>query len=155
MKSITIIGNLAADAMVKKSNSGTEYMTCRVGVNVDGEESAMWFSVRCFDAFTIKHMSQYLTKGKPVIVIGDYSDRLYLDKNNVQQISREINAFRIGFVNTGRGTGSGEEKQSVSAPQQTQQEQQQPKQKEQQPAAKPQPAIQQSASFDENDDLPF
>lgn len=145
MKDITIIGNLGADAIVKSSTSGTEYLTCRVAVRGDND-TTMWFGVRCFDNFTIKHLSQWLKKGKTVAVVGDYSDREYLDKNNEKQISREINAYRISFVGTGGGTGSGEEKVSQQPSVQEQTKAEVRKQAPANPAPQPQ---------NDDEDLPF
>lgn len=147
MKDITIIGNLGADAIIKSSSSGTEYLTCRVAVR-GNDDTTMWFGVRCFDNFTIRHLSQWLKKGKTVVVVGDYSDREYLDKNNEKQISREINAYRISFVGSGNGTGSGEEKAAVAETAKT------PVQKQELPKAGQNPqAAPQSSQDDE--DLPF
>jgi single-stranded DNA-binding protein len=44
---------------------------------------------------------QYLTKGKPIQVIGDFEDNTYQDKNNVCQIGRTVIANSIDFINDG------------------------------------------------------
>lgn len=163
MKIITITGNLGSDAVVKTSNGGTEYMTLRIAVNGDTDDNTMWFSVRCFNNFIIKHLSQHLKKGKTVEIVGDYSDRLYLDKNNTYQISREVNAYNISFPNFGRGDSSGERREAGNQQQNEEKENVQPTQpadsgkaplQKQGKTSQPAPVqTQPDAEFD--DELPF
>ena len=47
-------------------------------------------------------MSQYLTKGKPVIITGTYNDSLYQNKEGQQTISRDIIADSIDFLPNSR-----------------------------------------------------
>lgn len=159
MAFIEIIGNLGADAVVTQGRA-SEYLSCRVCERNGNEETPAWYNVRCFDAFTVKHIGPHLKKGSYVLIRGKYKDNLWLDKNNVQQIGRDINAFSIEFVNSGRGSGSGEAKEQT--PQQTNQPAAQPTQPAAQkppvrkPAPAPAPAPEPQYDYNANDDdLPF
>lgn len=155
MKDITIIGYLGNDAEVKAMKSGNgEFLTVRVAVRDDKDDkSTYWFNVRTFDPFHIKHLAQYLKKGKQVCISGDYTDRLYADKDGNCQISREINAYKIRFVNNDRRQEQGQE-QTFQQPAQTQQAtpvQQKPVAQQVQQA----PAQPEINSIEGDDELPF
>ena len=82
MKSITIIGNLGANAVRRATSEGKELMSFNVAVN-QSDGSCLWFN--CIGNMREK-LLPYLVKGQCVCVIGDLSARLY---NN--QIDLQIN----------------------------------------------------------------
>lgn len=155
MKDITIIGYLGADAEVKTTKNGNgEFLILRVAVKDDKDDKATyWFNVRTFDSFHIKVLAQYLKKGKQVCISGDYTDRLYADKDGNCQISREINAYKIRFINNDRRQEQGQE-QTFQQPVQDQQSAPvQQKQVVQQ--AQPTPVQPEINSIEGDDELPF
>ena len=86
MKSITIIGNLGANAVVRTTSEGKQLMSFNVAVNkADG--TAIWFN--CVGNLREKVLP-YLVKGQTVCVIGDLNADLY--KN---QIDLSVNIDRI------------------------------------------------------------
>lgn len=72
MKSITIIGNLGANAVRKTASDGREFMTFNVAVSAG--DSAVWFN--CIGKVRDK-LLQYLVKGQCVCVVGDLQARTY------------------------------------------------------------------------------
>jgi len=105
MRTIEVIGRIAADAERKISKGGREYLSFRIGNNEyndekgpDGKQKAYWFSVTSFNHIP---MTQYLTKGKPVFVRGAYSDRVYQNREGNCEVGRDIIASEISFVDFG------------------------------------------------------
>lgn len=105
MRTIEVIGRIAADAERKISKNGKEYLSFRIANNEyndekgpDGKQKAYWFSVTSFNHLP---MTQYLTKGKPVFVRGGYSDRVYQNREGNCEVGRDIIATEISFVDFG------------------------------------------------------
>ena len=105
MRTIELIGRIAADAERKVSKSGREYLSFRMANSefndekgADGRPKTYWFSVTSFNHIP---MAQYLTKGKPVFVRGSYSDRVYQNREGICDIGRDIMASEISFVDFG------------------------------------------------------
>lgn len=73
MKSITIIGNIGANAVRRVSSDGRELMSFNVAVN-QSDGSTLWFN--CIGSLREK-LLPYLVKGQCVCVIGDLSARVY------------------------------------------------------------------------------
>lgn len=105
MRKLTLIGRIVADAEKQVTSNGREYLTFRLANNEfadpkdsDGKQTPYWFRVTSWE---VKHinLTKYLTKGKPVIIIGDYKDSIYESKNTGKwEISRDIIADSINFV---------------------------------------------------------
>ena len=97
MRQIELTGHLVADAERKISKTGKEYLSFRIGSNEfndkdeQGNQKTYWFNVTTFNQ---RHfgIAQYLTKGKSIIIVGDYSDRLYQNREGNCDIAR---VFRI------------------------------------------------------------
>lgn len=73
MKSITIIGNLGANAVRRTTSEGKELMSFNVAVN-QGNGNPIWFN--CIGNLRDK-LLPYLVKGQCVCVIGDLSASVY------------------------------------------------------------------------------
>lgn len=107
MKTVTIIGNLGANAVVRTTSEGKQLMTFNVAVNkADG--SALWFN--CVGNLREKVLP-YLVKGQTVCVIGDLSADLY--KN---QIDLSINIDRIELCGSAPANSSQAQSQQMNAP---------------------------------------
>lgn len=111
MRKIELTGRLAADAERKISKTGKEFLSFRVGSNEfndkdnQGNQKTYWFNVTTFNQ---RHFSlaQYLTKGKSIIVEGDYTDRLYQNREGNCEIARDIMANAIYFNSDGNGNNN-------------------------------------------------
>lgn len=101
--SICFNGRLGRDAEVKTTNNGTQFVSLNLATDVfaNGATTTVWLNVSDFTERTLK-IVQYLTKGKLVNVVGDYSDRIYMNKENVPQIARDVRSYRIDFVSSGQ-----------------------------------------------------
>lgn len=86
MKTITIIGNLGANAVRRMTSEGKELMSFNVAVN-KANGDPVWFN--CVGNCREKVLP-YLVKGQTVCVIGDLNAGLY---NN--QVDLTINIDRI------------------------------------------------------------
>lgn len=73
MKSITIIGNLGANAIQRVTSDGRQLMSFNVAVNA-ANDSVQWFN--CVGNFREK-LFPYLVKGQCVCVVGDLQARIY------------------------------------------------------------------------------
>lgn len=106
MRTIEVTGYVVANAERKISKSGKEYLTFRIGSSEfndkdeNGNSKTYWFNVTTFDQRRFG-MAQYLTKGKSVIVTGDYNDRIYQNKEGNCDIARDIMANAIYFNSNG------------------------------------------------------
>lgn len=119
MRTVTVTGHIVADAERKISKSGKEYLSFRIANNefndekVDGKQKPYWYGVTSLNARHF-NMAQHLTKGKPIIVEGNYSDRIYQNKEGNCEISRDILANAIYFL-----PGSGENGNTTTTAQPT------------------------------------
>lgn len=170
MRILEVTGYVVADAERKISKNGKEYMTFRIGSNEfndkdeNGKQRTYWISVTTTNQ-RLFGMSQYLTKGKSVIVIGDYSDRIYQNRQGNCDISREIFANGIYFNSTNKEDNNNREQSRNPMTQTSMQSSANPMtQTSMQPSIKPSTAdlkvpqqVQTTTENkeDEEDDLPF
>lgn len=106
MVNVEFIGRLGADSEVKTGKSGNQFLSFRVATDEyrNGKNEASWLNVVYTGERAIK-MHQWLTKGKAVSVHGVENVGTYLDRNGQVQVSRDVMADRVDFVNVG---GSGQ-----------------------------------------------
>lgn len=99
-----IMGRLVADAQIKATKNGDEYIDMRMVVNQykgkDNDSEPLWISVRSFN--TPKSIVKYYTKGRPLIVEGTYDQKLYETKDGRWGVDNSILAYRIDFVDGGQ-----------------------------------------------------
>ena len=74
MKSITIIGNLGANAIRRTTSTGREIMTFNVAVSTTKDEAPIWFN--CVGTLR-ENLLPYLLKGQCVCVVGELTARTY------------------------------------------------------------------------------
>ena len=158
MRTIELIGRIAADAERKISKGGKEYLSFRMANNEfndekgpDGKQKAYWFSVT---SFTHMPMAQYLTKGKPVFVRGAYSDRVYQTKDGNCEVGRDIVATEVSFVEFGNGEKNNNQTAQTSQPAQAA-PQTQTKMEAPKPSTAELKVPSQTADTDDDDALPF
>ena len=106
MVNVEFIGRLGADSEVKTGKSGNQFVSFRVATDEyrNGKNEASWLNVVYTGERAIK-MHQWLTKGKAVSVHGVENVGTYVDRNGQTQVSRDVMADRVDFVNVG---GSGQ-----------------------------------------------
>lgn len=164
MRKLEVTGHIVADAERKISKNGKEYLSFRIANNEfndekdqNGRQKPYWIGVTSLNQRHF-NMAQYLTKGKPVIVEGDYSDRIYQNKEGNCDISRDILANAIYFL-----PGSGENASTTNTATNTQTASQTVTPTIQTKMEAPKPTTQEIkvptqtivADNDDEDDLPF
>lgn len=97
-----IIGRLGADAEVKTSKNGNQFLSMRVASNdyVNGENATTWVNVVWGGERAIK-MAQHMKKGSMVSINGPLRTSTYTTKSGENAVSVDVFADRVDFVNSG------------------------------------------------------
>jgi len=119
---IMLLGNLGNDPEMRYTPSGVPVATFNLAVNrvfnnAEGQrqEKTTWFRITAWrrDAELV---SQYLTKGRQVLIIGELEDaRPWTDREGNARASLEVTARTIRFVG-GRGDSAGSSEDFSQAP---------------------------------------
>ncbi len=153
MNQIFFDGRIVANAEKKLSSTGREFLTFRMANNEkdkNGNQITNWYNVTSFNHI---HLTPYLTKGKPLIINGYYSDSIYQNREGKCDISRDVLAYSTNFIDSGnnnRQNTNSTATQDASPVIQTKMEAPKPT-----TAEIKVPTTQPSVSADEDDDLPF
>ena len=110
---ITLVGNLGNDPEMRYTPSGVPVTSFSLAVNKswtgqDGQkqDKTTWFRVTTWRK-QAEIVSQYLTKGRQVLVIGEIEDaRPWTDKDGNQRASLEVTAQTVRFIGGRDGGGS-------------------------------------------------
>lgn len=119
---LVLIGNLGNDPELRYTPSGVSVASFNLAVNkswTDAEgnkqDKTVWFRVSAWRK-TAEIVSQYLTKGKQVLIVGEIEEaRAYTDKEGNAKASLEVTAQTIKFLGAkdANGNGNGNHSQSV------------------------------------------
>lgn len=161
MRVLTVNGRVAKDARKETSQSGHTFMTFDIASSEyndakdsEGHPIPSWIRVTAFNDRCLK-LAEYIKKGKPINVVGDYSDRLYQNsKNGNWTIGRDIIASNIYFElsriendgNSGHPQQSAAQPTTAAAPSAA---------ATTAPKSEPKVVAQQADTTDADDDLPF
>ncbi len=93
-----VVGRLGADAELKTSKSGKQYVSMRIASNeyVNGETVTTWVGVVWHGERALK-MREYFKKGSMAVVWGTLRNTLYDNKNGEKAISVDVYADRVDF----------------------------------------------------------
>lgn len=102
---ITLVGNLGNDPEMRYTPSGVPVTSFNLAVNKswttpDGQrqDRTTWFRVTAWRK-TAEIVSQYLTKGRQVLIIGEIEDaRPYTDRDGNMRASLEVTAQIVKFL---------------------------------------------------------
>lgn len=102
MLHVHTIGRIGKDCQVIPGVHGS-FMAMDIAVDdySRGQNTTTWIRVRSNKDNHI-HLSEYLTKGRLILVDGTLSSSLWKDKNGESQIQLSITAESIAFINTGK-----------------------------------------------------
>ena len=102
MLHVHTIGRIGKDCQVISGAHGS-FMAMDIAVDdySKGQSTTTWIRVRSNRDNHI-HLSEYLTKGRLILVEGTLSSSLWKDKNGDTQIQLSISAETIAFINTGK-----------------------------------------------------
>ena len=128
MNHLTICGNVTRDAEIRYLNSGDAVCNFAIADNQGKDKPAIFWNCTLFGK-RAESLSQYLTKGQSVTVVGTVSEREFQDKNGNHRKSMDVRVQDVALQG-GRREQSQEEHQK--------------------PAPEPQ-----KADYDDSGDLPF
>ena len=110
---IIIMGRLARDPELRRTQTGTPVASFRLAVDRDfkdkstGERSTDWIDVVAWRA-TAEFVSRYFTKGRMAVVEGRLQMRDWTDKDGNKRTSAEVVADNVYFGDSKRdGEGGG------------------------------------------------
>ena len=96
MNSITIAGTLGRDAEVRYLNSGDPICNFSVADSAGRDKPTIWWSCSLFGK-RAEALSQYLTKGQSVTVVGSISEREFTDKDGNHRKSMDVRVNEIAL----------------------------------------------------------
>lgn len=111
---VILVGNVGQDPEMRYTPSGVPYTSFSLAVNrvwtgQDGQrqEKTTWFRVTAWQR-DAELASQYLTKGRQVMVIGEMEEaRPWTDRDGNQRASLEVRARTIRFLGSRGDAGAG------------------------------------------------
>ena len=109
---IIIMGRLARDPELRRTQTGTPVASFRLAVDRDfkdkstGERSTDWIDVVAWRA-TAEFVSRYFTKGRMAVVEGRLQMRDWTDKDGNKRTSAEVVADNVYFGDSKRDGESG------------------------------------------------
>ena len=115
MFKVQILGRLGKDATIYESSStGVKFITFTLAVNTKNlnEDKTYWIDVRSFNPNHLK-LKNYLTKGKVLMVGGDFNTGTITDKSGTVRITHSVTCDYISFANIGTKTDANSSKQTV------------------------------------------
>lgn len=115
MRILTVQGRVVSDAQVKSSAKGRAYIEFRFANNEykDEEGTTFWMRAVSFDPAHI-NLAQFITKGKPLILTGNYSNKVYASKEGTCQIDNNLVLTGIYFVDSNKKDENGETETKVA-----------------------------------------
>ena len=96
MNSLTITGNLGKDAELKYLQDGAAVLSFSVADSMGRDKGTIWWNCSMFGK-RAESLSQYLTKGQQVTVIGTVTEREYTDKTGAQRKSIDVRVSDVAL----------------------------------------------------------
>ena len=114
MKTLIIDGRLGADAEIKTSKSGRQYITFNIANNeyVNGETKTEWYTVISYNPYAINTQMKVLKKGRYAICTGRPTTDVNVDRTNKVWVNQFMFADTIDTPSF--GVGNGQKKESVA-----------------------------------------
>lgn len=109
---LIIVGNVGRDAELRYTQNGDPVLGFTVAVNEtwtdrksnEKREKTTWFQVSLFGK-QAESISQYVTKGKQVMVVGTVSGRIYTDNSGQPAFSMDVRARDVRLLGSRNGGG--------------------------------------------------
>lgn len=161
MATIILSGRLGRDAELRQTANGRQFLSFSMAEDVRENKDTKrtdWYSVSTTQTQYLGDFAKYLTKGKPIQVIGDIKTSIYTRRDGGVDIDRNIRAFQINFIDFGRREDEQQQGTSLTGtvtPQAATPAQQPAAFPPAAPFAPVAPVEQQYASAEPEDDLPF
>lgn len=95
---VILVGRITHDPELRATISGTEVVNFRLAVNRYGkDQQADFFKIVCFGK-TAEFVSNYVTKGRLLLVEGSLRNNVWQDNTGQKRSSVEVIANRIEFM---------------------------------------------------------
>lgn len=98
---IVIVGRIASDIKLNRTNNGTDVCNFRLAVNnkpgKDGEDNVVWIDITCYGN-TAVNTAKFCQKGRLIIIEGHLDQKTWIDKENKKHVNTFIIAERIEFT---------------------------------------------------------
>ena len=114
MNHLTICGNVTKDAEVRYLNSGDAVCNFAIADNQGKDKPAIFWNCTLFGK-RAESLSQYLTKGQSVTVVGTVSEREFQDKNGNHRKAMDVRVNDLALQG-GKRESAGDEGYQKPAP---------------------------------------
>lgn len=109
---IVIMGTIARDLELRRTQSGTAVLAMTVAVErdykgQDGKKETDFIDC-VFWGKTAEYAAKYFAKGRRVVVNGSLQSRKWTDKNNNNRISWEVQGSSIYFADSKQSNSNGQ-----------------------------------------------
>lgn len=113
--SITAIGHLAADPVLRQTQTGKSICSFRICCSDKQAKTPLFMNVDTWDK-TADVCAEYLQKGRLVCVSGELQDNSYTNKEGQRVTATVINGNKVKFLSSGEGKPQGNQGQSQNQP---------------------------------------
>jgi single-strand DNA-binding protein len=97
MNSISISGNLGKDSEMRSLPNGDPVCQFSVADSMGRDKGTIWWNCTLFGK-RAESLSQYLTKGQQVTVIGSVTEREWTDKDGQKRGSRDVRVSDVALM---------------------------------------------------------
>ena len=115
MNSITIAGGLGRDAEVKYLNNGDPICNFSVADSQGRDKPTIWWNCTLYGK-RAEALSQYLTKGQSVTVVGTVTEREWQDKEGSKRKSMDVRVSEIALQGGRKDAEPQEERRAAPKP---------------------------------------
>jgi single-strand DNA-binding protein len=115
MNSITIVGGLGRDAELKYLNNGDPICNFSVADSQGRDKGTIWWNCTLFGKRG-EALSQYLTKGQSVTVVGAITEREWTDKTDTKRKSMDVRVSEIALQGGRKDSEPQEERRAAPKP---------------------------------------
>jgi single-strand DNA-binding protein len=115
MNSITLAGGLGRDAEVKYLNNGDPICNFSVADSQGRDKPTIWWNCTLYGK-RAEALSQYLTKGQSVTVVGTVTEREWQDKEGAKRKSMDVRVSEIALQGGRKDAEPQEERRAAPKP---------------------------------------
>ena len=115
MNNITIAGGLGRDAELKYLNNGDPICNFSVADSQGRDKGTIWWNCTLFGK-RAEALSQYLTKGQSVTVVGTITEREWQDKEGAKRKSMDVRVSEIALQGGRKDAEPQEERRQAPKP---------------------------------------
>jgi single-strand DNA-binding protein len=115
MNNITIAGGLGRDAELKYLNNGDPICNFSVADSQGRDKETIWWNCTLFGK-RAEALSQYLTKGQSVTVVGTITERAWASKDGEKRKSMDVRVSEIALQGGRKDAEPQEERRQAPKP---------------------------------------